>query len=102
MRLSNDEPHPWLLEDVGLRFAAAAAEMERAVAIFDSRFVDAGDAASAELLMQRSEAIGFITRTTAYACHARETNLARLLRGGVRTPLKVCFEERVDVLIEQR
>lgn len=94
MRLSNDEPHPWLLEDVGLRFAAAAAEMERAVAIFDSRFVDAGDAASAELLMQRSEAIGFITRTTAYACHARETNLARLLRGGVPERERLASEMR--------
>jgi hypothetical protein len=80
MRLTNDEPNPWLLEDVGLRCAAAAETMEEALKVFDSRFTDAGDEASIELQAQRSEAEAFVIRATAYACHLRATNLAYLLR----------------------
>lgn len=80
MRLTNAEPNSWLLEDVGLRCAAAAAAMEEALAVFDREFVDLGDAASGELRIQRTEAEAFITRTTAYACHLRATNLAKLIR----------------------
>lgn len=80
MRLTNEEPHPWLLEDVGLRFAAAAAAMEDALAVFDGQFVDVGDEGSAELRIQRSEAEAFVTRAKAYTYHVRSTNLATLIR----------------------
>ncbi|NLP83226.1 hypothetical protein HF576_05155 [Microbacterium sp. CFH 90308] len=94
MRLTNEEPHPWLLEDVGLRFATAAAEMETALAAFDRWFVDRGDEASAELRTQRSEAEAFVTRADAYAHHVRSTNLAALIRASP--------ERRADLAVELR
>jgi len=80
MRTDNQEPHPWLLEDVGLRFAEAAATMQKALEVFDSRF-DSSHPRSVALLAQRDEAEGFVTRTLAYQFHIRETALAQLLRG---------------------
>lgn len=74
MRTNNAEPHPWLLEDVELRFRTAARTMERAVA---SVTLPVGPVAE-----QVADAIGFITRATAFALHIRETNLAAQLRRG--------------------
>lgn len=81
MRTDNEEPHPWLLEDVGLRFAEAAAAMERALAVFDAGMRPDHPRAHA-LVAQREEAEGFVTRTRAYQLHIRETALARQLREG--------------------
>ena len=106
MRLSNDEAHPWLLEDVGLRFAAAAAAMEVAVAGFDAAFTNSGDDSARELLIQRSEAVAFITRTTAYHCHVRETLLARTIRTDPPTRHRLLEELRAvletDLANQQR
>lgn len=81
MRTDNADPHPWLLEDVGLRFAEAARVMEDALRAFDAGFSDA-DARASALLAQRTEAEGFATRSWAYHFHIRETLLADLLRHG--------------------
>jgi hypothetical protein len=83
MRTTNVEPNPWLLEDVQLRFGAAARAMQDALTVFEAHFTDEGDEASSELKIQQSEAAGFVTRSLAYECHLRETNLATLLRSGV-------------------
>ena len=80
MRVTNSEPNPWLLEDVSLQFLVASRVMAEAIEIFDKNFLDKGDISSRELMRQASEAIGFITRTTAYVCHIRETLICRTLR----------------------
>ena len=80
MRVANSEPNPWLLEDVSLQFLVASQVMTEALEIFEKNFVDAGDILSRELMRQASEVIGFITRTTAYVCHIRETLICRTLR----------------------
>ena len=80
MRVANSEPNPWLLEDVGLQFLVASQVMTEGLEIFEKNFVDAGDILSRELMRQASEVIGFITRTTAYVCHIRETLICRTLR----------------------
>ena len=80
LRVTNSEPNPWLLEDVGLQFAIASDAMTEALIIFEKNFNDAKDDLSRELLLQASEVTGFITRTTAYALHIRESLLCRTLR----------------------
>lgn len=78
MRIESSEPHPWLLEDVGLRFGLAADAMDAAIDTLRTYLRGAGIVVA--LLAQLSEAIGFATRCRAYALHLRETNVARLLR----------------------
>lgn len=81
MRTENSEPHPWLLEDVGLRFGLAADEMQRAR---DAQvaFADDDSAASRAIARQLLECEGFITRCRSYAAHIRETGIAHALRRG--------------------
>jgi hypothetical protein len=97
MRTDNEEPHQWLLEDVGLRFAEAAATMERAIGVFD-RGISHGHPRIGALLAQRLEAEGFVTRTLAYHFHVRETALAQLLRR--KTPrADALLAELRDILV---
>lgn len=98
MRTDNSEAHPWLLEDVGLRFAAAAHAMEDAIAALDAGF-DPADPRAAALGAQRSEAEGFVTRTRAYHFHIRETVLAQLLRAGAPRAPEILAELR-EVMAE--
>ncbi|MCI0159393.1 hypothetical protein KNO15_22045 [Leifsonia shinshuensis] len=84
-RVDDSEPHPWLLEDVQLRFQAAADRMTEAFALVPRSAVDVDatdpdDLLAGHIRAQVSEVEGFITRTTAYACHLRATALAALLR----------------------
>ena len=98
MRTGNDSPNPWLLEDVGLRFSAAAEAMSVALAHFDAEV----GLASAHLSAQRSEALGFVTRCRAYAFHIRETNIVGLLRSGALTgDRRVQVFDELEALLEQ-
>lgn len=100
MRTDNSEPHPWLAEDVGLRFAEAADLMEDALAMLDAAVANGLDV-DASLQAQRSEAEGFVTRARANALHLRESALCALLRrGSPRTP-ELLVELR-DLLVEDR
>lgn len=99
MRTDNEEPHPWLLEDVGLRFAEAAAAMERALVVFDAGMRSDHPRAGA-LLAQRDEAEGFVTRTRAYHLHIRETALARQLRDGSPRASTLRSELREVMLVD--
>ncbi len=89
MRTNNKiKEHPWLLEDVGLRFRLAGDLMRRALEIFDTEFVDDGSPMAVELGRQHNDDIvGFITRTTALSSHIRESALAAMLRDQRRPEL---------------
>lgn len=81
MRTNNKiKEHPWLLEDVGLRFKVAGDIMRRALEIFDREFVDDGTPVSVELGRQHNDIAGFVTRVTALSSHIRESALAAMLR----------------------
>ncbi|WP_368497638.1 hypothetical protein [Herbiconiux sp. A18JL235] len=89
MRTDNGEPHPWLLEDVGLRCSQAADRMTDALAVFDREpWVDRAEHLETHLQLQRLQALGFVTRTRAYAFHIRETLLACVLRSEPRPFLR--------------
>ena len=97
MRITSAETHSWLLEDVELRFAAAASAMEDAVSLFTASFTPSGDALSAALIDQLDEVVGFIVRCNAYRFHLRATNIADALRRG-STNAAALIEELKSVL----
>ena len=102
-RVDDSEPHPWLLEDVQLRFEAAADRMTEALAgvphsTAGGEATDSDDAVAAHVRAQVSEAEGFVTRTTAYACHLRATALAALMRSAPPERMAPLTEELRAVL----
>ena len=101
MVVDDMEPHPWLLEDLGLRWRSCADRQESALALAETvqdRIPGAeGDAFRAFVVELRE----FRRRVLAYVYHCRETNLARVLREALEAGRQVpagLIEELTDVL----
>ncbi len=82
MKVNNDEPNPWMLEDVQLRCEIAARRFQSALEIGRAALGQApAESAQAEFLARNLEDLqGFIQRAYAYVYHIRASNLAALLR----------------------
>jgi hypothetical protein len=80
MKVNDQEPHPWMLEDVQLRCELAAARFQAALELGRS-ILPALAPSLADPFRQNLEELGeLLRRTRAYAFHIRASNLAAILR----------------------
>lgn len=101
MRTDNTEPHPWLLEDVQLRCAAAADTFDAAIATMTEAAEDVDGARQAIVAAGIAELAAITVRLRAYELHLRATNLAghlRALRGQPGVDVSELVTELRDVL----
>ncbi|WP_354574190.1 hypothetical protein [Frigoribacterium sp. UYMn621] len=97
IKTDNSESHPWVLEDLALRFHLAANRMSEALEVIARNHVkNQNEPIERHIQFQRLEAAGFVSRARAYSFHLRETLLARLLRQEPERPELV--SELSDVL----
>jgi len=75
-----DEPDPWMLEDIQLRCDLAAQRMERALEIGDRALPRVPEALASGFGEGLRELREMRRRVMAYVYHARETNLATVMR----------------------
>lgn len=80
MKIDDDQPHFWMLEDVQLRCQLAAEPLAQAIALGDSLQKEVPDEMRDEFSKGLQELKGFHQRALAYAFHIRETNLAMMMR----------------------
>jgi hypothetical protein len=80
MKADNEEPDPWLLEDVQLRLQLAADRMESALGIGAALASALCPDVRSAFTRGLEELAGFRCRTLAYVYHLRETNLSFQLR----------------------
>ncbi|KAA9083749.1 hypothetical protein [Microbacterium radiodurans] len=81
IRVTNEPPHPWQLDDARHRFRLAADVMRGAVDLATSRLARSARGAAAERIEhQVVDATRFVIRCTAYECHIEETLLAARAR----------------------
>ncbi len=80
MKVNNDEPHPWMLEDVQLRCEMAASRFQAALEI--GRAIEPSIVPDLAVAFRQNleELSGLLARTRAYAYHIRASNLAAILR----------------------
>ncbi len=76
----DEEPDPWMLEDVQLRCELAAERMEKALAIGQHVQTTVPRVFSSEFKQNLLDLEGMWRRTRAYAYHIRESNLALVMR----------------------
>jgi hypothetical protein len=80
MKVNNDEPHPWMLEDVQLRCEMAAARLQTAIDVGRAVYNHIPENLCDNFSHTLSELEGMRTRVLAYAYHIRASNLAMILR----------------------
>jgi hypothetical protein len=80
MKVNNEEPHPWMLEDVQLRCAMAAQRFEAALAVGQSVVSGVPADLRENFAANLAELEGLRVRALAYAFHIRASNLAMILR----------------------
>lgn len=96
MKTDNDQPDPWLLEDVQLRCQLSAERASEALAVGAETLPFVPPGYREQLEQNLTELDGFRRRTLSYAYHLRETNLARVMRSyieeGVEIPPRLVEE----------
>ena len=80
MKTDNNQPDPWMLEDVQLRCHLAAARWEAALASAEKFQESVPAVLSGDFARNLRDLAGLRRRAVAYALHLRETNLATVLR----------------------
>jgi hypothetical protein len=80
MKTDDEQPDPWLLEDVQLRCDLAAAEMAEALTLGVELRERVPDQFRRDFALGLEELDGWRRRTLSYAYHLRETNLATVMR----------------------
>lgn len=80
MKTDNQQPDPWMLEDVQLRCQLAADRWNEALKIGRQIEGDMPDNLASDFQKNIAELDGLRRRALAYAYHLRETNLAVVLR----------------------
>ncbi|MBN9631016.1 MAG: hypothetical protein J0I18_10445 [Actinobacteria bacterium] len=96
------EPHPWLLEDLQLRWARCASVQGQAIQAGTAALPGLSGDERREIELALEDLREFRRRALAYAFHCRESNLASLLRSGVLDEAKrvSIAEELMNVLKE--
>ena len=80
MKVKNDEPHPWMLEDVQLRCDLAAGRFQAALEL-GQQILPRLDGALAERFARNlADLEGLLRRSRAYVYHIRASSLAGMLR----------------------
>lgn len=91
IRIDNAPPHPWLLEDVQLR-------CQKAVKLFEQA-LEAGQGVVPPETLRETEMLK--EKVFSYACHLRETNLAKVMRDFQKDNMGIPdrFIEEMDALL---
>ena len=105
MKVNNDEPHPWMLEDVQLRCELAEERLQIALELGQSILPDFPAGLKEDFQKNLEELQGFLIRTRAYIYHIRATNLVTILRNirtsGKQPPARLAAELRSVLLADQ-
>ncbi len=105
MKVNNDEPHPWMLEDVQLRCELAAGRFEAALELGRGTAASLAPEPGAAFRQNLEELAGLLARVRAYAYHIRASNLAAILRQvrarGESAPERLVAELRAVLLTDQ-
>ncbi len=81
MSVDNRQPHPFMIEDLQLRFAASADQMGQALAVGEKLLPKLTDAVDRKMFEQIQRDGDYFRRVArSYALHLRETNVAQMLR----------------------
>lgn len=81
MMTTDQQPHPFMLEDVQLRCEACASALEQALPLADALATSAPEEVDRESFAQLVDHLDRFRRVAvSYALHLRETNVAQLLR----------------------
>jgi len=80
MKTDNNQPDPWMLEDVQLRCQLASERWEAALACADKFKSSIPASLAGDFTRNLADVAGIRRRALAYAFHLRETNLATVLR----------------------
>lgn len=84
MKVNNDEPHPWMLEDVQLRCELASQRIKAALEVGKKALTDVPVELHQGFNANLEELQGFFQRALAYAYHIRTTNLVAIMRAKVQ------------------
>jgi hypothetical protein len=105
MKVNDQEPHPWMLEDVQLRCELAASRFQAALALGFTILPGLKEAAAQAFHQNLQELAELLARTRAYAYHIRASNLAGVLRqiraNGGAAPDRLVAELRTVLLADQ-
>jgi hypothetical protein len=80
MKVNNDEPNPWMLEDVQLRCELASVRFQEALEVGNAVLLYLEGALRESLLVNLDELCEFLRRARAYIYHIRASNLAGMMR----------------------
>jgi hypothetical protein len=105
MKVNDQEPHPWMLEDVQLRCELAAERFQSALRLGQSVLPALAPGLAQAFRQNLEELGGLLARTRAYAYHIRASNLATTLRriraAGNSAPERLVAELRAILLADQ-
>ena len=102
MKVNNDEPHPWMLEDVQLRCELAAERFQQALETGRAALPRLPEGLRAALSANLEELEGFLRRTRAYIYHIRASNLAQVMRAALARGETVPAGARAELLAVMR
>jgi hypothetical protein len=80
MKVDNNQPHPWMLEDVELRCRMAAERWAEALNVGRTLAAKVPELIRKDFTQGLDDLARLRRRAVAYACHLRETNLATVMR----------------------
>ena len=98
MKTDDHQPHPWMLEDVGLRFEMAGERMQKAYEL-GAGLLEMIPEKMRDQIEESLESIETFRRIcTAYYLHIRETNVAMMLREEAERPTKAAAELKKEMM----
>ena len=80
MKVNNDEPHPWMLEDVQLRCDLAAGRFQAALELGKAVLPRLEGSLAERFARNLADLDGLLRRSRAYVYHIRASSLAGMLR----------------------
>ncbi len=102
MKVNNEEPHPWMLEDVQLRCEMASRRIRQALEIGQKALSRIPQHNQEAFSLNLEELQGFLQRTLAYIYHIRATNLAMIMRQKIHQGKEIPalqVEELLNVMV---
>ena len=105
MKVDDQQPHPWMLEDIELRCRMASAPWAEALKAGTALATDVPATLRPDFLQGLDDLSRLRRRAIAYACHLRETNLATIMRRHLDTNPEIIAKagrELLAVLEEDR
>lgn len=103
MMTDDRQPHPFVLEDVGLRCELATEDMEKALSICDNLLTELPKGPDQKMFKRiRKDGNKFKRIGKSYALHLKETNVAKMLRDDLKAgrPMMPRLLEEMERLLE--